>query len=1589
MDSHSHQGAPLPARFEALLLERISAHVGEHGGVIADREAILARLREVLEDPRFDAHERLIVAAHNEAGSPGETKDAWLAARVQRALAAGLSLAAEKAGLSVELLPPRVVVRRSSVPTMLGFGLTDGGVNTEQLDRTRDSTLVPRAREHGVLVLADAQEFDLLLSSHPNLTVSAQRMGAHFVSKSENVPVSVGTDSLSAVQVHDLATALRRIDATMSRLFESEFALLGNETLDTLTAAPPVQPDTSELVEGTLFHGKYSIVRCIGRGGFGTVYEARDVRIGSRVAIKLLNAAAASNAAELDQFVEEARRVTRLEHPHIVGWKVFDEDEHGRRYFVMELLEGEELERVLTRETRLAPRRVALILLQIADALRAAHLLPDGDSILHLDLKPKNVFLLRGRRADEDERVKVIDFGIGQFIGGALVEPLMADTATATDVTVLDDLDPLDAPTHAGESMRVLTDTVWPDHVKRVAACTPEYASPEQCTHMLLDQAAQPLDGRADLYSLGVIGFQLLTGELPFPAPRRRRDYLRLHRNTPPRKVSEMGVHVPRALARFITRCLEKKREDRWRDAQEAYDALYRIVHPSPLRMFAQYGLPLAAVAAATVWALWPAPIGRAFDLYATIDGVEHNVETDGLWLGPARSAATLRLSGAMRSGVATAAELLTSLDDDALAIPSWRVAWLDDEHIVVDRPASAETFASPAYVRLRTEGEPMRYSAPFELHWLAADSWDIANVSVRGLGSRRLDPAGQTLEVRLRGASDVIVAVDVSHAHRRLEASLVASSDDEGTSVYGATLDDEAWTEGPNELRAVVVDRAGLRRVRSSAFDIALEPLVMSQATLAGERVGGRYALSGSTAPALVVALNRSARLDWRILDSADRELADGASEPALQHALVLPALGALGGGRTFSGTLELRADEGASVAHARIERGRVERRLPFVFHAEKPELVLRLVLPGHSDGLELVNGAQRFVALRSAALVVTRVSAVPVEVEIALEHLDQTAYVERRQLSDPAAASARFELPFPVDGVYRLVARAYRMGGDEGVALEPEFTSMVALGVDTSEPSIVVEAAHSLLRAATSDMPAATLSLSDDVSSGANAPVDLRWALERIDARTHALRAGNLSQPLTAGESRTVALPLPWSDLAGAASNDFDGRYLVGYSGRDAAGNEACAGFVEYEIALHGPTLQLRSPTARLAWSAGDSGAFEIEVLAQDPNDTAAIEGELVQMPSDVVRRPFTLERVSTNAANATLWRGRVVLDPSWSETDVVVRLSARDGQGAKTAQTFERRIGSIERRLPEIVRVRSARGEVASLALVRGNREVEYVFGGRADADEDTTFRAAGLGRWRTYATGRSWQARYAPREIPDYYLDQREVSAGEMLAFVRDDTVWSDATLWPEGQLPDHARRAELEAALAALDAADPASGVTWSEANAFAQSIGKRLPSHVEWEYAVRGGARYRPFFFADGEVRSGVAAAGPSPVERSLDDAWSNGLRDLCGNVAEWTGTPAWFPDGGEVPRNPALHVAQWRAQFLDARSQVGWDGAEHYWVVGGSWRTSRCHFFVVDRQPRDERSDAVGFRCAASADAVVEAIENPHARVGFEEVLP
>ena len=270
--------------------------------------------------------------------------------------------------------------------------------------------------------------------------------------------------------------------------------------------------------------GPYEIVGPLGAGGMGEVYRARDTRLGREVAVKVLPVALARDPDRLRRFEREARTVASLSHSNILA--LYDVGSHeGRHYLVTELLEGQSLEQRL-RGGAVTIARAVEIAVQIAKGVAAAH----EKGIVHRDLKPANVFITT------DGTAKILDFGLAKLtqpeIKGAL-----ATTSTATGVVL-------------GSAA---------------------YMSPEQARGL-------PVDHRSDLFSLGAVLYEMLSGERPFRGENASEVTAAILRDDPP----PLPATVPAALERIVRRCLEKRPDDRFTSARDLGFALQAVADSAP-----------------------------------------------------------------------------------------------------------------------------------------------------------------------------------------------------------------------------------------------------------------------------------------------------------------------------------------------------------------------------------------------------------------------------------------------------------------------------------------------------------------------------------------------------------------------------------------------------------------------------------------------------------------------------------------------------------------------------------------------------------------------------------------------------------------------------------------------------------------------------------------------------------------------------------------------------------------------------------------------------------------------------------------------
>lgn len=274
---------------------------------------------------------------------------------------------------------------------------------------------------------------------------------------------------------------------------------------------------------GDIIGEKYRIIRVLGHGGMGSVFEAINERIDRHVAIKILHEKHASEDDINKRFVREAKSAATIGSNHIVD--VIDAgEESGTPYIVMEHLEGDDLSTLLFKEGPLAPQRAVTLVIQACRGLEAAH----RKGIIHRDMKPENLFVTSGERGEE--RVKVLDFGIAKFRG-----PKIDEETTLTETGV--------------------------------SLGTPMYMSPEQL------RETREVDHRSDIYSVGVILYELLTGQLPY-RPKSFAELIILMTTTTPTPLRQLRPELDPKLELVVLRAMAQKLDDRYASIIELIDAL-------------------------------------------------------------------------------------------------------------------------------------------------------------------------------------------------------------------------------------------------------------------------------------------------------------------------------------------------------------------------------------------------------------------------------------------------------------------------------------------------------------------------------------------------------------------------------------------------------------------------------------------------------------------------------------------------------------------------------------------------------------------------------------------------------------------------------------------------------------------------------------------------------------------------------------------------------------------------------------------------------------------------------------------------------
>jgi serine/threonine protein kinase len=276
------------------------------------------------------------------------------------------------------------------------------------------------------------------------------------------------------------------------------------------------------LKRGDILAQRYEVIEELGSGAMGKIYKVKDIKIGEKMAMKILNPEITSDGTTVLRFKNELRLARTITHKNVCRMFEINEDQ-GMVFITMEYISGEDLKRTLIRIGQLSPGKSIIITKQICAGLTAAHQM----GVIHRDLKPQNIML------DQEGNVRIMDFGIAR-----------------------------------SEQAKGLTET-------GVIIGTPEYISPEQLEGLELDQ-------RADIYSLGVILYEMLTGMVPFEGETPLNVVLK-HKTQIPKDPHEINPQIPHKLKRVVLKCLAKDREKRFKSAWELSETLSQIEADLPL----------------------------------------------------------------------------------------------------------------------------------------------------------------------------------------------------------------------------------------------------------------------------------------------------------------------------------------------------------------------------------------------------------------------------------------------------------------------------------------------------------------------------------------------------------------------------------------------------------------------------------------------------------------------------------------------------------------------------------------------------------------------------------------------------------------------------------------------------------------------------------------------------------------------------------------------------------------------------------------------------------------------------------------------
>ena len=902
--------------------------------------------------------------------------------------------------------------------------------------------------------------------------------------------------------------------------------------------------------------------------------------------------------------------------------------------------------------------------------------------------------------------------------------------------------------------------------------------------------------------------------------------------------------------------------------------------------------------------------------------------------------------------------------------IAEWAGDHLD---IRVARPGGHQSWES-IYLKL-TDDEQVHYSEAMSFAHMGRNAWRFGTLEVPIPGQDglllgqdegvTLDPRGLALRIALEWtASDGAESIDTLVAVPRVRVGAGEwlntrfQERSSGAAWYGIDLDElglmEAAAGGAStRLEVEASDASGNSHRTAFGLFAVTTPLELSGFSVLDRdqdeppRNEQREYVVSSLAPNI------------RLFGSFNREVTGSVfvRDERTEFTRSVPL-----SGRTLESVLDLSAGDDYSgviritaldlVPHADPYRGEHQIEYDCAFEYTTKQATFAAALEVGGSTTELGSGGTAIITSADECLLWVRsTSGVPAQVQVSVAGADTSVAPESAAIDSSSAG--RFLLRLSSDGLVTVRIQSFRADPNR-----PEMDETYKILRDSRAPSLAFDADTILLREGDPEPELQLWVDREDEARIGTAVELLDWKLRLLGSSVDLPLADSL--PDSAQPSAAVTLRLP--------RVPEDGTYELSVRARDAAENEAeTPAVLRWDVARNGPEVRPLYPEG-LEWRPRD-GRYQVVCSIEDPNGVRpaarcrvrALEGALPERVIQLAQGP------------ATEWRGECQFTHEWSGQLVELSIEVEDAYGnAGQATPLQRQLPTIALEYPAAValNVRDA-DAITSMRIIETAGGGGYEFKGRADSLENELFKKAGLPAYASRGEQRSWKILYGEGEIPPFYLDEYEVTNAQYLVFMRatgagGPKYLSDGNLTP--------KRAE-----------QPVVGVTWDEANAYARWVGKRLPSYVEWEYALRGGTQYRPYSsWAEGRAPPSSTVINAASASQALwppgrgRDVTPEGIWNLSGNVSEWTATPFYFDESiRTTPSNLKQHATENRHRYLRPDSE----SASEFWIAGGCYKLPGYHFACNDQRQRDVRLDYVGFRCASDADQVMMGLEGSSPR--------